>query len=289
MSHQWTPTESGLSRLIAARHTKDLFVAQCKDGATWSRDHHRVLDAWACRRSFAHPCCWGYEIKVSRSDFLRDTKWTGYLPLCNEFYFVAPQGVIDKNELPPEAGLLQATPGGGRLLCVKRSPHRQIEPPTGLLMYILLNRSEIVGSVFTGQQEADGAYWRAWVDGKRENRIVGRAVGKRLSKMVQERIKQVEKENAELLARCERLEPLIEGLKALGFNPLANDYTWRNSRMVMGAIEERIKRLMLGPAQDMEIAARHMRDQAQQLMNTCATIISQESNRDNSEQVVPGP
>jgi len=38
-------------------------------------------------RPLLNPACTGYDIKISRSDFLGDEKWTGYLPLCNLLYF----------------------------------------------------------------------------------------------------------------------------------------------------------------------------------------------------------
>lgn len=49
----------------------------------------------------------GYEIKVSRADFLADKKWQEYLKYCSKFYFVAPTGIIKPNELPPEIGLIE--------------------------------------------------------------------------------------------------------------------------------------------------------------------------------------
>jgi len=49
----------------------------------------------------------GYEIKVSRSDFLGDDKWDNYLKYCNYFYFVAPKGLIGKHELPDGVGLIE--------------------------------------------------------------------------------------------------------------------------------------------------------------------------------------
>ncbi len=53
----------------------------------------------------------GYEVKVFRSDFKKDTKWTDYLPYCNQFYFVCPTNLIAANELPPEIGLIYADIG----------------------------------------------------------------------------------------------------------------------------------------------------------------------------------
>jgi hypothetical protein len=50
-----------------------------------------------------------HEVKVTKADFqsdIRSKKWEKYRPICQSFYFVVPMGLIDKSEIPPEAGLL---------------------------------------------------------------------------------------------------------------------------------------------------------------------------------------
>jgi hypothetical protein len=50
-----------------------------------------------------------HEIKVSRSDFFSDVKsekWKKYQPFCSHFYFVCPLGMVQKSEVPIEAGLM---------------------------------------------------------------------------------------------------------------------------------------------------------------------------------------
>lgn len=53
----------------------------------------------------------GYEVKASRTDFLKDIKdpekQKALRCFANLFYYVAPEGVIKKEELPPWAGLLE--------------------------------------------------------------------------------------------------------------------------------------------------------------------------------------
>ncbi|HTV74021.1 MAG TPA: MmcB family DNA repair protein [Candidatus Acidoferrales bacterium] len=48
-----------------------------------------------------------YEVKSSRADFLRDSKWERYLPFCTHFAFVAPAGVIARFELERGVGLIE--------------------------------------------------------------------------------------------------------------------------------------------------------------------------------------
>ena len=53
----------------------------------------------------------GYEVKASRADFLKDVKdpekQKALRCFCNLFYYVAPEGIIKKEELPPWAGLIE--------------------------------------------------------------------------------------------------------------------------------------------------------------------------------------
>lgn len=51
-----------------------------------------------------------YEIKHSRSDFLSDMKkpdkWKSYLEVSEKLYYVCPEGVIKKEDVPKECGLI---------------------------------------------------------------------------------------------------------------------------------------------------------------------------------------
>lgn len=48
----------------------------------------------------------GFEIKISRSDFLRDEKWPEYTEFCSSLSLVCPDGLIRKEEVPKPFGLL---------------------------------------------------------------------------------------------------------------------------------------------------------------------------------------
>ena len=65
-------TSNLIKSLLAVRHAKDVFVEECKNGPTHNTKTLIKLDAWAMSRSWANPHTFGYEIKVSRSDFLSD-------------------------------------------------------------------------------------------------------------------------------------------------------------------------------------------------------------------------
>lgn len=57
-----------------------------------------------------------YEIKISNSDFKREIKQPrkrkSFREISNEFYFVAPAGIIDLDQVPTDCGLIEVTPEG---------------------------------------------------------------------------------------------------------------------------------------------------------------------------------
>ena len=56
MTSKETPTidAAKIRQLLADKHSKDVFVPECKGGSTWFSDHDR-LDAWAMARSWKNP------------------------------------------------------------------------------------------------------------------------------------------------------------------------------------------------------------------------------------------
>lgn len=172
-------TAGDVARLLEERHHDDVFVAECKDGPTWNGSHLR-LDGWAMLKTWSPPTTIGYEIKVSRGDWLNDQKVAGYLPLCHQLYIVAPDGVVDQAELPPECGLLRVTSGGKRLLTVKKAPYRNIDWPGDLLAYILMSRAKITRERFP-PESSSADYWRKWLAAREEEREIGHRVSRSLS------------------------------------------------------------------------------------------------------------
>lgn len=77
--------------------------------------HERRIDLWAldCAPSRGNPAI-AYEVKVSRSDFLKDlqsmVKQRGARMYSNEFWYAAPKGLIRPDEIPVWAGLLEIDP-----------------------------------------------------------------------------------------------------------------------------------------------------------------------------------
>lgn len=131
--------DRNILELLAERHIDDLFIPECKDGSTVFSSHLR-LDAWVMKRTWSPKTCIGYEIKISRSDWLRDQKWLKYISLTNLFYLVCPQGIIEKQEVPSGVGLLWTTKNGNGLRTALKAQRREIEWPVDLLVYILMCR-----------------------------------------------------------------------------------------------------------------------------------------------------
>ena len=204
--------------LLRKRHIEDLFVEECKDGPTQT-GHHRRLDAWVMSRSWVNFRTYGYEVKVSRSDFLGDQKMTDYIPLCNCFYVVCPAGVVkSENELPDEAGLLLVTSNETRLITKRRAKFRQIEDPINLYRYILMARTQIVRT--TQYIEEDRlAYWRNWLDNKTITKDLGHRVSKNLARSIKKTILDVQEENKRLKEQNDGLLEVKQKIEALGLSP----------------------------------------------------------------------
>ena len=182
--------------LLRVKHSSDVFVPECKNGPSMCSNHLR-LDAWAMNKSWSNMVIKGYEIKVSRSDFIQDNKWQLYLDYCHEFYFVAPKGIINPLELPPEAGLLVVASTGTRLFTKKKSVRRpDVEIPESLYQYILMCRAKIEGEYEA--EKSDREYWERWLERRKEDHELGQSVSRKIQDIVKERILNVESENYRL-------------------------------------------------------------------------------------------
>lgn len=203
---------------LEERHREDRLVFECKNGPTHGAMHLR-MDAWAMKCSWSNPLTYGYEIKVSRNDFLRDDKWHRYLDYCNEFSFVCPHGLIQPEELPEKVGLLWLAKTGGRLFAKRKAVRREVEIPEELWRYIIMCRARI-GEEY---QHDPRSKWREFVDQKTENRYLGAEV----SRAIRDRVAYVEAENRRLSDENQKAQTLFDEIRKLGINP--NDSRYRIS------------------------------------------------------------
>lgn len=212
-----------LVHALAKRHSGDVFVAECKDGATQTRSHRR-LDAWAMLRTWSPVTTFGYEVKVTRGDFLSDEKIPTYLPLCHHLYVVTPKGLLDKSELPEYVGLMELV-GKDRIVIRHKAPYRAIEmgPLAMLMTYVLMCRTQV-----TRDRSDDPAVnrmeaLRVWADRDDDKR--------QLSNLVNAKIRQkfADQENRmqEIDARVSRYASIERRLFELGFDPARPVTEWR--------------------------------------------------------------
>lgn len=196
--------------LLRARHEQDVFVTECKDGPTHSANHFR-MDAWAMTKSWSNPRTIGYEVKVSRSDFLNDTKYQKYLGLCNELYFVSSPGIIKVEELPQEVGLIEVTSTGTRLITKRKAAYRKVDIPESLYRYLLMSRCKISRSEMGVNDDIHGlSFWKQWLVDKDEKSRVGAIVSKQMRILIHG----IQKENEELVKKHEKYERLRAYMEA---------------------------------------------------------------------------
>lgn len=198
-------TAKAILELLRAKHAEDVFVPECKTGPSQGHDHSR-FDAWVMKKSWANAATIGYEIKVSRSDFLRDQKWPNYLPFCNSLYFVAPRAIILPSEMPEGVGLITVSEGGTRLTTSRKAAYRSIADPAQLLRYILMCRTRITteSESYRGvTREESAAQWAAWLAEKGSARDVGHRVSKALGERINGELWEFKRRVADAERKCE--------------------------------------------------------------------------------------
>lgn len=166
-----------LHLLHTRKHRTDQWFTEVKNGPSTLTRTVR-LDALAIKPSWTQPLFSGYEVKVSRSDFLRDDKWLAYLPMCHRLSFACPDGLIQADELPTDVGLYWINEAG-RLKAVRRPVTRPLPAlPVDMLYYILVSRSESDRHpFFTSHRE----YFAAWVQEKAADRRLGHQVQSKMA------------------------------------------------------------------------------------------------------------
>jgi hypothetical protein len=186
-------------------------------GETWGSGARR-LDAWAMAKSWSPWRTYGYEIKVSRSDFLNDLKWDHYLPVCHEFYIAVPAKLVVPEELPANVGLLWQI-GGDRLICKRRAVRRDPEPESliRLMSYVLMSRTRVVANMHEANLGAEDkrAFWARWLEQDTGEQWLGRMVSHRLAERV-ERAEQRCRRAEQTVASYERLR---ERIRSWGLDP----------------------------------------------------------------------
>lgn len=166
---------------LAKKHWREFFLTECKSGSTWltPKGDMKILDALAIRKSWTNQCFTGYEVKISRGDFLRDAKFYTYEELCNCLYVVCPKGMIERTELPESVGLIYYDPDTKNLVTRKKAIYRDITYSPELLLYIIYSRLDSDRIPFYSSARE---YFEDYIQNKDLNRRIGAQVSSKLIK-----------------------------------------------------------------------------------------------------------
>lgn len=203
---QTTSTE--IKRALADKHSRDFFLTECKSGSTWmtQKGEMKILDALAIRKSWTEPCFTGYEVKVSRGDFLRDAKFYTYEELCNRLYIVCPKGMIERTELPESVGLIYYNPDTKSFTTKKKAIFREITYSPEMLLYIIYSKLDSDRIPFYSSKRE---YFEAYLAEKKWRHVLGERVGSKLLNEVCELRQQIE-DIGKFRDSCESYKKIIE-------------------------------------------------------------------------------
>lgn len=223
-------TADQLSKLLKARHSGDVFIPQCKMGSAGSR----VLDGWALLPTWSPRTAIGYEIKVSRSDWLKDQKFDEYRGACDLFFVVAPRGIVLSTELPHGVGLLEpiGTGDGQRLVMRTKAARIEADPVKlcRLMAYALMWKR--VGGDPDDDRGRRAEVWRKWAQDKDRLSIIGCSVRGRMRQILTEAIEASERAAREV----EMLRDAAEALRELGIKPGYD--RWDSMRRIKDALKD---------------------------------------------------
>lgn len=221
--------------LIKAHREKFVCVPQCKTGATWMSHGMSIIDMWCMKKSWANPLVIAYEIKTHRSDFLNDNKWQGYLPYCNEFYFVVTgKKIAVPEEMADGIGLKYISNTGTRIYTKRKAVYRDVEIPQEIYQYILMSRAGISrNDIITDKK----LFWKDWLKNKKLDHQLGHRVSKELREIINNELDNQKRENEKIVDENKELNEIKLYLKSIGIDYKKLSY-WNTTREVVDRINE---------------------------------------------------
>lgn len=136
-------------------------------------------DVYCVNKSFTKFCPVSYEVKVHYSDFRGDVtsgKWQSYLKFSQAVIFAAPKGLINKDELPSNCGLILRSETGWRV--AKRPVLNHVNIPATVYQKLIIDGVER----FTDINKPK--YFNEWVELDRRKKYIGERFGKVISDIV---------------------------------------------------------------------------------------------------------
>jgi len=206
-----TVNSRALLDILRRKHAEDVFVSECHMAESGSQR----LDAWVLRKTWSPLTTIGYEIKVSRSDFVNDDKWTLYLRACHQFYWVCPPRLIAVEEVPEGCGLMWQA--GNRLLTKRKAPRHEPDPMTLILLmaYTLMSRSRIVANMWEAGDRPRVDVWRDLLLERKGERLLGHVTGR----VIRAQIKELDERTRAAETRSRSFETLEMRLREAGVDP----------------------------------------------------------------------
>lgn len=196
-------TARKIAQLLHRKHAKDLRVVECPVATAYSKgDEYGQIDFLAIPRSWARWGLIGYEIKVSRADWVCDQKWEAkYLPPCARFSIVAPAGVVDPQELPRGVGLLVVSKNGERLWTKRKAAVLEVDRDAEwrVMAAILINRARVGDAI--DPQEERAARMARLVNQIEQREALGRLVRTKISSEIRSVIDSLEGREKEVATR----------------------------------------------------------------------------------------
>ena len=99
-----------------------------------------------------------YEIKVSRSDFLSDIakpdKRRAYLEVAEALYYVCPEGLIDKKEVPQECGLIYFEEKYNNFAIKKHAKRGKVELSQDNMMRLILHTKKTTETILINKSSS---------------------------------------------------------------------------------------------------------------------------------------
>jgi len=243
--------------LLAKKHEKDAFIPECKNGETWGARDLYKLDAWVLKRTYSPITTIGYEIKCTRADFEQDQKWTSYLDLCHEFYFVCPAGLIRASDLPPNIGIIWATKNSLR---VKHKADRikpDIEKLNKLLTYVVMSRSNIVSNMNEISQTVE----ESRLEFMRES-VAKASERKELAYFIKGHVHEIEQQlqlkERELVSRENYVKNFEGKLAKFGITWNSESKDWQENSRVDNEIDLLVKRIDYNTLHNMEYISKEL-------------------------------
>jgi hypothetical protein len=157
----------------------------------------------------------GFEVKVSRSDFLRDNKYHLYSQYVNALTLVCPSGMIQREEIPEHIGLMWYTPSS-RSLRYRRKPTWDMTTDTQAVRNSILTRLawHNTGSRYLEHYETAQQYLDEKADWKHVGHYLGTKMAKRLEQLEYEN---ADKQDEDQRIKADRYDKLIRILRKHGY------------------------------------------------------------------------